>query len=139
MGEFLAEDQMLDKLDELIKRFDDVQILIKKLETSNKNTRNDIKDLICCEKFKRSTAESEKDGWEYTNEQHSCSIRPSVRHYIDKERLPRDVYMMYGQLQEIHTIYVSKCDERRHEHDERVDTGIGLFTYKAKCLDLDHL
>lgn len=105
-------------IDAKIQEFYDVQQLIKNLEAVNKRNRATISEMVCCDKYRRQTAESAQDGWCYYNQVHCCTVRSAIRHYIDKEQLPRDVYQMYGQLQEIVTLSVSKSADAGDAPDD---------------------
>jgi hypothetical protein len=118
---------MTPQLDAKLKDFYDIQQLIKTLETQNKNNRQEISDMVCVAQYNRHTGESSQDGWEYKGGQHICIIRPSIRHFIDKEQLPRDVYRMYGQLQEIITVSVSKIEEEQDQGE------IGIHFEDVHC------
>jgi hypothetical protein len=106
------------QIDTKIHEFFYIQQLIKILETINQKHRYDIGKLVCVARHVRLTTEADNDGWEYENSDHICTIRPSIRHYIDKEQLPLDVYQKYGQLQEVLTIAVSKADKTKDDHGE---------------------
>jgi len=121
-------------IDEKLKVFYEIQQLIKTLETLNKQHRSDLSDMVCVDQYKRRTSESQQDGWEYLGPTHSCTIRPYIRHYIDKEQLPRDVYQMYGKLQEVITISVAKNDgdDDDDASDVHVDVDGCRCTYTPK-------
>jgi|LauGreSuBDMM15SN_2_FD.fasta_scaffold285951_2 hypothetical protein len=121
-------------IDEKLKVFYEIQQLIKTLETLNKQHRSDLSDMVCVDQYKRRTSESQQDGWEYLGPTHSCTIRPYIRHYIDKEQLPRDVYQMYGKLQEVITISVAKNDGDDDDDagDVHVDVDGCRCTYTPK-------
>ncbi len=101
-------DAAAESLHAQIEAFYDIQRLIKHLETINKENREKIHEQVCCDGYKRQTAESTRDGWVCDTGTHCCTIRPSIRQYIDKEQLPGDVYQQYSQLQEVLTLSVTK-------------------------------
>jgi hypothetical protein len=121
-------------LDDKLKVFYEIQQLIKTLETLNKKHRSVLSDMVCVDQYKRRTSETQQDGWEYRGPTHSCTIRPYIRHYIDKEQLPRDVYQMYGKLQEVTTISVAKNerDDDDDAGDVHVDVDGCRCTYSPK-------
>ena len=110
-------DAASESLHAQIQAFYDIQRLIKHLESINKTNRETIHEQVCRDAHVRRTAESVRDGWVYDTGTHRCTVRPSIRQYIDKEQLPSDVYQQYSQLQEILTLSVTKhADE--DEEDE---------------------
>jgi hypothetical protein len=120
-------------IDEKLKVFYEIQQLIKTLETLNKQHRSELSDMVCVDPYKRWTSESQQDGWEYRGPAHRCTIRPYIRHYIDKEQLPRDVYQMYGKLQEVTTISVAKNEGYDDDAgDVHVDVDGCRCTYTPK-------
>ena len=122
-------------LDQKIQEFYDIHRIIKNLEAINKQNRHEIGVRVCRTEHRRRTTESVRDGWVYDNGTHCCTIRQSIRHYIDKERLPRDVYQLYGQLQEVVAMSVVKCGDRDDDGEADVsllvDFAFGTCAYNA--------
>ena len=103
-------------IDAKIQEFYDIQQLIKNLEKLNKRNRSVITQELCVTQYTRRTAASMHEGWEYTTDKGlCCTIRRSIRHYIDKEQLPREVFQMYGELQEVMTVSVAPSDTTNDE------------------------